>query len=134
MNQSNWKNPDLMVGLSLVSLKREDFYCYRDWFCHCCWGASAAVVVRLHRQGCSFTSRLVWEASRYCQAILTMEGLLTWWRSRSQLATSLIGLFFIPFLFLLSCCHLSSFSLLLLPLKVLTSAPHLVLSPPLFHF
>lgn len=59
---------------------------------------------------------------------LVMVGLI-WWRSRSQLVTSLIGLSFTSFSYLLSCCPLSSFSQLLLPLKVSISAPRSVFLP-----
>lgn len=83
----------------------------------------SGAVVGLHRRRCSFISRLAWEASR---SLVAMD-LLTWWRSRSQLATSPIEPSSTLFWSSLSCCHLSSFSLPLLPLKVSTSAPHLVL-------
>lgn len=77
----------------------------------------------LRKRRCSFASRLAWEASRSQAAM----ALLTWWRSRSQLATSLIELSSTPFWSSLSSCLSSSFSLRSLPLKVSTSAPHLVL-------
>jgi len=100
------------------------------------WG-NDLVVLQQHRQRCSFTSRLAWEASRYRATM----GLLTWWGSRLQLATFPIEPSSTPSSSLLSCCPLSSFSLLLLPLKVSTSAPLLVLfffSPllllPILHF
>ena len=92
--------------------------------CRVVVGGNDPVVVRQqHRRRCSFTSRLAWEASRYRATM----GLLTWWRSRSQLATFPIEPSSTPSSSSLSCCPLSLFSLLLLPLKVSTSAPHSVL-------
>ena len=73
--------------------------------------------------GCSFTYRLAWEASRF-RAVMSL--LLTWWRSSSQLVTSLPELSSTPFWSSPSCCLLSSSSPLLLPSKVSTSAPPLV--------
>lgn len=93
------------------------------------WGSRVLIAVKPHRRRCSFTSLLAWEASRSRAAM----GLLTWWRSRSQLATSLIALFSTQSLYWHSFYPSSSFSLLLLPLKVSTSAHHLVLLSQFYH-
>lgn len=79
---------------------------------------------RLRIRGCGFTFRLAWEASRSRPVM----GLLTLWRSKLQLVTSLIEPFSTLFSFSLSCCPSSSFSLLSLRLKVSTNAPPWVLS------
>lgn len=93
------------------------------------WGSRVLITQpRSCRRRCSFTFLLAWEASRSRAAM----GLLTWWRSRSQLATSLIEPSFTPFWSLHSSCPLFSFSQLLLPLKVPTSAHHSVLIPIFF--
>lgn len=86
-------------------------------------GGNNFVLLQHHKRRCSFIYRLVWEVSQY-QATMA---LLTWWRSRSQLVTFLIEPSSTQSSFLLFCFPLSSFSLLLLPLKVPTSVPHLVL-------
>ena len=137
LNQNQAHNHKVSIGGWLGHVDLDLMVCIlmRAWAIivgtiSCFPGDSARVVVVVdsddlgpHRRRCSFTSRLAWEASRYRAAM----ALLTWWRSRSQLATFLIEPFSIPFLSSLSYCHLSSFSLLLLPLKVSTSVPHLVL-------
>lgn len=93
------------------------------------WGSRVLIALKPHRRRCSFTSLLAWEASRSRAAM----GLLTWWRSRSQLAISLIALFSTQSSSWHSSYPLSSFSLLLLPLKVSTSAHHSVLPSQFYH-
>lgn len=80
---------------------------------------AAAGDVGLRPGPCSFTSRLAWEALRYRVAM----GLLTWWRSRSQLATSPTGPSSTPFSSSLSYCRSCSYSPPSLPSKASTSAP-----------
>ena len=101
----------LLIHVIVIALSLEG--------CSICYSVKKKKKTGLHKRRCSFGSLLAWEVSRSQVAM----ALLTWWRSRSQLAISLIEPFFIPFLFLLSCCPLSSFLLQLLPLKVSTSAP-----------